>query len=113
MGSRERKKAALDKKLEKLRIVTNSTAVKVKTLEKGFQIDVFSERNCPGMLRSILEAFDEVGLEVFDARVSCTDNFHLEAVSDQNEGLPESIDAQMVKQAVLQAIRNCSRHDQD
>ncbi|GER55743.1 basic helix-loop-helix (bHLH) DNA-bindingsuperfamily protein [Striga asiatica] len=152
MGSRESKKEALDKKLEKLRIVTNSTAVnkasivvdasryieelkvkveqlnqdvaalettsslsstvKVKTLEKGFLIDVFSERNCPGMLRSILEAFDEVGLEVFDARVSCTDNFHLEAVSDQNEGLPESIDAQVVKQAVLQAIRNCS-DDQD
>ncbi|KAL8517110.1 hypothetical protein ACS0TY_015361 [Phlomoides rotata] len=57
--------------------------VKVETLEKGFLINVFSEKNCPGLLVSILEAFEELGLEVLDARVSCSDNFHLEAVSDQ------------------------------
>ncbi|KAL0375420.1 UNVERIFIED_CONTAM: hypothetical protein Sradi_3457700 [Sesamum radiatum] len=80
-------------------------AVKVETLEKGFLINVFSERNCPGLLVSILEAFEDLGLEVLDARVSCSDAFRLEAVSDQNEGQSDSIDAQVVKQAVLQAIR--------
>ncbi|KAJ6739674.1 TRANSCRIPTION FACTOR BHLH FAMILY-RELATED [Salix koriyanagi] len=77
--------------------------VTVENLEKGFLINVFSEKNCPGLLVSILEAFEELGLEVLDARVSCEDNFQLEAIGgDQNQGH----DAQVVKQAVLQAIHN-------
>lgn len=54
----------------------------VETLEKGFLINVLSEKNCPGLLVSVLEAFEELGLEVLDARVSCSDNFRLEAVSE-------------------------------
>ncbi|KAF7825450.1 transcription factor SCREAM2-like [Senna tora] len=77
--------------------------VRVETLERGFLINVFSERNCPGMLVSILEAFEELGLDVLDARVSCEDAFQLQAVGGESE---ESIDAQVVKQAVLQAIKN-------
>ncbi|KAL6520867.1 hypothetical protein OROGR_017436 [Orobanche gracilis] len=156
MGSRERNKAALYKKLEHLRSATNSTAVnkasivvdasryieelkqrveklnqevailqtttssqqhnsspavKVETLKKGFLINVFSERNCPGLLVSILEAFEELDLDVLDARVSCAENFHLEAVSE-NEGQSNSMDAHVVKQAVLRAIRNWN-DDQD
>ncbi|CAA3006726.1 transcription factor SCREAM2-like isoform X1 [Olea europaea subsp. europaea] len=61
--------------------------VKVESLEKGFLINVFSEKNCPGLLVSILEAFEELGLEVLDARVSCSDNFRLEAVSEVKKGL--------------------------
>lgn len=56
--------------------------VKVETLEKGFLVNVYSERNCPGLLVLILEAFEELGLEVLDARVSCSDNFRLEAISE-------------------------------
>ncbi|XP_034693307.1 uncharacterized protein LOC117920064 isoform X1 [Vitis riparia] len=82
--------------------------VKVETLERGFLINVFSERNCPGLLVSILETFEELGLNVLDARVSCSDSFHLEAVGGENEGQQDSIDAQVVKQAVLQAIKNWS-----
>lgn len=55
----------------------------MKTLEKGFLINVFSDTNCPGLLVSILEAFDELGLDVLDARVSCTDTFQLEAVGGE------------------------------
>ncbi|XP_011095230.1 transcription factor bHLH61 isoform X2 [Sesamum indicum] len=88
--------------------------VKVETLEKGFLINVISERNCPGLLVSILEAFEDLGLEVLDARVSCSDTFRLEAVSDQNEGqTSDSIDDQVVKQAVLQAIRIWSDEQDD
>lgn len=54
----------------------------METLEKGFLINVISEKNCPGLLVSILEAFEELGLEVLDARVSCSDNFRLQAVSE-------------------------------
>lgn len=52
----------------------------VKTLEKGFLINVLLEKNSPGMLVSILEAFEDLGLDVLDARVSCEDTFQLEAV---------------------------------
>ncbi|OIW00887.1 hypothetical protein TanjilG_20888 [Lupinus angustifolius] len=79
--------------------------VKVETLERGFFINVFSERNCPSMLVAILETFEELGLDVLDARVSCEDTFQLEAVGGENLE-NESIDAQVVKQAVLQAIKN-------
>ncbi|KAL5550666.1 hypothetical protein UlMin_000842 [Ulmus minor] len=82
--------------------------VTVETLEKGFLINVFSERDCPGLLVPILEVFENLGLDVLDARVSCTDNFQLEAVGGENEGNAYSIDAQLVKQAVLQAIKSWS-----
>uniref|UniRef100_A0A2P2IU12 Plant bHLH transcription factor ACT-like domain-containing protein n=1 Tax=Rhizophora mucronata TaxID=61149 RepID=A0A2P2IU12_RHIMU len=78
--------------------------VTVETLEKGFLVDVFSDGSCPGLLVSILEAFEELGLNVLEARVSCTECFHLQAVSGENEEQDESLDAQVVKQAVLQAI---------
>lgn len=51
----------------------------METLEKGFLINVFSDKSCPGLLVSILEAFEDLGLNVLEARVSCTDSFRLEA----------------------------------
>nr|GLL26979.1 transcription factor bHLH61-like [Ipomoea trifida]GMC91988.1 transcription factor bHLH61-like [Ipomoea batatas]GMC93819.1 transcription factor bHLH61-like [Ipomoea batatas]GMC95421.1 transcription factor bHLH61-like [Ipomoea batatas]GMC97670.1 transcription factor bHLH61-like [Ipomoea batatas] len=56
--------------------------VTVETLEKGFLISVFAEKNCPGLLVTILEAFEDLGMEVLDARVSCSDTFRLQAVSE-------------------------------
>ncbi|OMO55267.1 hypothetical protein COLO4_36097 [Corchorus olitorius] len=82
--------------------------VTVETLEKGFLINVFLEKNCPGLLVSILETFEELGLDVLDARVSCEENFQLEAIGGENQDNAEGIDAQMVKQAVLQAISKWS-----
>ncbi|WRX21117.1 hypothetical protein QQP08_013604 [Theobroma cacao] len=82
--------------------------VTVETLEKGFLINVFSDKSCPGLLVSILEAFEELGLNVLEARVSCTDSFRLQAVGGENEEQSETVDAQVVKQAVLQAIKNWS-----
>ncbi|KAJ7961118.1 Transcription factor SCREAM2 [Quillaja saponaria] len=106
----------LKKKVERLNaeIKTSQTSssqnqlplVNVETLESGFLINVFSEKNCPGMLVSILEAFEKLGLDVLDARVSCSDNFQLEAVGGENQEKCESIDAQVVKQEVLKAIKN-------
>ncbi|KAL4385965.1 hypothetical protein GQ457_09G013150 [Hibiscus cannabinus] len=144
MSSRDRKKASVHRKLQRLRSVINSPAVNktsiivdasryieelkekvemlnreigtstsqnslpmqvsVETLEKGFLINVFLEKNCPGLLVSILETFEELGLDVLDARVSCEDNFQLEAIGGDNQSNAEGIDAQMVKQAVMQAI---------
>lgn len=55
----------------------------METLEKGFLINVFSQKDCPGLLVTILEAFEELGLDVLDASVSCSDNFRLEAVGGE------------------------------
>ncbi|KAK6932943.1 hypothetical protein RJ641_035837 [Dillenia turbinata] len=82
--------------------------VKVEILERGFRINVFSEKSCPGLLVTILEAFEELGLNVLEATVSCTESFSLEAVSGENEEEGESIDAQVIKQAVSQAIKDWS-----
>ncbi|KAI4306520.1 hypothetical protein L6164_029791 [Bauhinia variegata] len=80
--------------------------VTVETLEKGFLVNVFSGKSCPGLLVSILEAFEEMGLNVLEARVSCTDTFRFQAVGRENEEEGESIDAQALKRAVGQAIKN-------
>ncbi|XP_072997452.1 transcription factor bHLH61-like isoform X2 [Typha latifolia] len=142
MSSKEKKKGALQEKLQLLRSVTHShavnktsiivdaskyimelkqkvdarsqdvvedssvTMVTVETLEKGFLVNVLSEKSWPGLLVSILEAFEDLGLEVLDANVSCSDTFRLEAVGGENQA--ESVDAQMVRQAVLQAIKKCT-----
>ncbi|CAN1172852.1 hypothetical protein LINPERHAP2_LOCUS30325 [Linum perenne] len=56
--------------------------VSVETVEKGFVINVISEKKCEGgLLVSVLEAFEEIGLNVVEARVSCTDTFRLHAVA--------------------------------
>ncbi|XAR66003.1 hypothetical protein NMG60_11012038 [Bertholletia excelsa] len=82
--------------------------VDVKTLEKGFLISVVSEKSCPGLLVCLLEAFEELGLTVLQARVSCTDSFHLEAIGEEDEDGKESVDAQAVEEAVSRAIKNWS-----
>ncbi|OEL17220.1 hypothetical protein BAE44_0021759, partial [Dichanthelium oligosanthes] len=78
--------------------------VTVETLggHGGFLINVLSDKSCPGLLVSVLEAFDELGLSVLQATASCADSFRLEAVGGEN------VDEHVVKQAVLQAIRSCS-----
>lgn len=108
--------------------------VSVGVLDKGFLINVFMDKSCPpGLLASILEAFDEIGLTVLEARATCAGSFRLEAVGEvrnklhhkqmrwllllfksdlhllltfqeEDEGL---IDAHAVEQAVVQAIKNC------
>lgn len=57
--------------------------VRVEAQEKGFLIEVLAERSCCGLLVHILEAFEVLGLDVRQARVSCSDSFHLEAIGDK------------------------------
>ncbi|KAI7726507.1 hypothetical protein M8C21_027166, partial [Ambrosia artemisiifolia] len=54
--------------------------VTVETLEKGIQVNVYSERSCPGLLVFVLKVFEELSLNVLEARVSCTGSFQLEAL---------------------------------
>ncbi|XP_010695628.2 uncharacterized protein LOC104908228 [Beta vulgaris subsp. vulgaris] len=79
--------------------------VTVETLEKGFLINVYSEKSYPGLLVSVLEAFEELNLTLVEARASCTQNFQLEAISvegDENGG--EIVDAQVVRRTVSKAL---------
>lgn len=55
----------------------------VESLETGFLVNIYSEKSCPGLLGSILEVFDELGLHVMEARVSCADSFRLEALGGE------------------------------
>ena len=55
--------------------------LKVEPQEEGFMIKVMSERSCQGLLVLILEAFEELGLDVLQARVSCDENFCFEAIA--------------------------------
>ncbi|XP_047329704.1 uncharacterized protein LOC124933025 [Impatiens glandulifera] len=80
--------------------------VTVNTLEKGFLVRVCSEESCQGLLVSVLEAFEDIGLNVLQARASCTNNFQLEVIGVGNEENEEIMDAQMVKWAVSKAINN-------
>ncbi|OEL28308.1 hypothetical protein BAE44_0010673 [Dichanthelium oligosanthes] len=77
---------------------------------RGFRIHVTMERSRPGLLVSVLEAFEDLGLDVLDADVSCADDtaFRLQALGSGGEGQQGgSVDEQMVRQAVLQAISKC------
>ncbi|CAA0834450.1 Unknown protein [Striga hermonthica] len=80
--------------------------VTVETLEKGFLVNIHSGQNCPGLLASILETFEELGLNVLEARVSCVDNFHLQAIGGENEEDDANMDAQTVKRAISNTIKN-------
>ncbi|PIN13346.1 hypothetical protein CDL12_14031 [Handroanthus impetiginosus] len=80
--------------------------VTVETLEKGFLVNVHSRKSCPGLLVSILATFEELGLNVLEARVSCADSFHLQALGGDNEEDEENADAQMVKIAISNTIKN-------
>ncbi|KAL0544804.1 hypothetical protein IC582_019929 [Cucumis melo] len=116
MGSRERKKAAAaanssHHNSKEFRASTSSSAVvNVESVERGFLINVFLERNSPGLLVRILEAFEKLGLGVLDADISCSDCFQLQAVGEENEGR-KIIKAQVVKNAVKQAIKEWSESD--
>ncbi|KAI3682818.1 hypothetical protein L1987_83102 [Smallanthus sonchifolius] len=85
----------------------------VETIDKGFRITVISEEDCPGLLVAILETFEELGLDVRDTNMSCSNKFHLEAIGE-NETDADEIDTQVVKSAVLKAIKNWSdSNDED
>ncbi|KAK1421360.1 hypothetical protein QVD17_23627 [Tagetes erecta] len=88
-----------------------SPVVTVEAVEKGMQVNLYSERSCQGLLVYVLKVFEELNLNVLEARVSCTGSFHLEALGVENEQNGESIDAHIVKQTILHAIENWSENN--
>uniref|UniRef100_J3N5F5 Plant bHLH transcription factor ACT-like domain-containing protein n=1 Tax=Oryza brachyantha TaxID=4533 RepID=J3N5F5_ORYBR len=91
------------------------SCVEVENKKKGFRINVSLEKSQPELLTWVLEAFEEIGLDVLDADVSCAHHaaFRFEALgigSTTHSEDAESMDVQMVRQAVLQAIKKCIDH---
>ncbi|CAI0475948.1 unnamed protein product [Linum tenue] len=79
--------------------------VKVEKGEKGFQVKVTCEKG-KGKLVSVLEAFEEMGLNVLHGKVSCTPNFVMEAIVDDvgsGQG-NETADVEKITQALVRAI---------
>ncbi|TVU27378.1 hypothetical protein EJB05_29983, partial [Eragrostis curvula] len=91
----------------------NVSSVDLDCRRRGFRINVSMERSRPGLLVSVLEALEELGLDVLDADVSCADHsaFRFQALGSSGQG--ETVDEQMVRQAVLQAISKCMDSDDD
>uniref|UniRef100_A0ACD5WNQ6 Uncharacterized protein n=1 Tax=Avena sativa TaxID=4498 RepID=A0ACD5WNQ6_AVESA len=87
--------------------------VSVETLgHDGFLVNVSSDKSCPVLLVAVLEAFEELGLTVLQATASCADTFRLEAMGG-GESQAENVDEDVVRRAVLQAMRNCGAEQQD
>ncbi|KAL3653423.1 hypothetical protein CASFOL_003104 [Castilleja foliolosa] len=84
--------------------------VRVETLEKGILVNVDSDNySCPGLLVYIMATFEELGLNVVEARVSCAHTFHLQALGVQiNEEDEDKIDAQTLERAISNTIKNWS-----
>lgn len=53
--------------------------VNVETLENMFTVNVESEQNCPGLLLTIIQVFEELGLDVLNAEAACNHGFELAA----------------------------------
>jgi len=74
---------------------------------------VSTERSQPGLLVSVLEALEDLGLDVLNADLSCSHDtaFRFQALGgsgqqgkQQQQQQGGSVDEQMIRQAVLQAI---------
>jgi hypothetical protein len=79
----KQKIAKLNQEIARVQDTNNAPLVSVEALEKGFLINVCVDKSGPGLLASILEAFDEVGLTVLEVRASCAGAFLLEAVGGE------------------------------
>nr|XP_011460625.1 PREDICTED: uncharacterized protein LOC105350388 isoform X2 [Fragaria vesca subsp. vesca] len=79
--------------------------VKVEKIEEGFRVRVTCEK-ADDTLVSILEAFDEMGLNILQAKVSCNSYFAMEAIAAHEAQNQEyKLDVTGVTQAIIKAIK--------
>jgi hypothetical protein len=74
---------------------------------RGFRINVSMERTRPGLLVSVLEAFEDLDDTAFRLQALGSGQ------GQQQGGGSGSVDEQKVRQAVLQAISKCMNDDGD
>ncbi|KAL6198281.1 hypothetical protein ACLB2K_028073 [Fragaria x ananassa] len=79
--------------------------VKVEKIEEGFRVRVTCEK-AEDTLVSILEAFDEMGLNILHAKVSCNSYFAMEAIAAREAQNQEyKMDVTDVTQAIIKATQ--------
>ncbi|XP_062160372.1 uncharacterized protein LOC133867635 [Alnus glutinosa] len=74
--------------------------VEVKKVGQGFLVRVNCEKGTDRLV-TILEAFDKMGLNVLQARVSCSNVFALEAIAAAQD---QALDVKEVTKALLRTI---------
>lgn len=75
--------------------------MKVEKAGKGFLVKVICDKGRDNLV-PILEVFEEMGLLVLHAKVSCNVYFHMETIVVAEE--EDDLDVKNVTQAVLKAI---------
>ncbi|KAJ9168678.1 hypothetical protein P3X46_020174 [Hevea brasiliensis] len=77
--------------------------VKVEKTGKGFLVKVICQKGGDNLV-PILEVFEEMGLVVLHAKVSCNFYFGMEAIVVSEEEEQDGLDVKNVTQAVVEAI---------
>ncbi|XP_075667445.1 uncharacterized protein LOC142637037 isoform X2 [Castanea sativa] len=88
-------------KREYLKLMKNMQDVEVQKLREGFLVKVNCEKGEDRLVR-ILEALDEMGLNVQQARVSCNKRFEMEAIVVEQD---QALDVKEVTEALLGALK--------
>ncbi|KAL6282502.1 hypothetical protein ACE6H2_013431 [Prunus campanulata] len=89
-------------KTEYLNRIKHSQEVKVEKIEEGFLVRVKCE-NAGDTLVSVLEAFEEMGLTVLQARISSNNYFSMEAIAVAENQNQDQLDVRDVTQAITRA----------
>ncbi|KAH0985085.1 hypothetical protein GBA52_012262 [Prunus armeniaca] len=76
--------------------------VKVEKIEEGFLVRVKCE-NAGDTLVSVLEAFEEMGLTVLQARISSSNYFSMEAIAVTENQNQDQLDVRDITQAITRA----------
>ncbi|XP_010549418.1 PREDICTED: uncharacterized protein LOC104820606 [Tarenaya hassleriana] len=94
-------------KIEALNQIKNQyefEEVKVEKIEERFQVKVRCQRGGHKLVQ-VLEAFEEMGLEVIQARVSCQGSFSMEAIVEpRDQGAKVVWDVDYMTQILVQAL---------
>ncbi|PQQ21822.1 uncharacterized protein Pyn_19860 [Prunus yedoensis var. nudiflora] len=89
-------------KTEYLNRIKHSQEVKVEKIEEGFLVRVKCE-NAGDTLVSVLEAFEEMGLTVLQARISSNNYFSMEAIAVAENQNQDQLDVRDITQAITRA----------
>ncbi|CAB4276278.1 unnamed protein product [Prunus armeniaca] len=92
-------------KTEYLKLIKHSQVpkeVKVEKIEEGFLVRVKCE-NAGDTLVSVLEAFEEMGLTVLQARISSNNYFSMEAIAVTENQNQDQLDVRDITQAITRA----------
>ncbi|XP_021813205.1 uncharacterized protein LOC110756121 [Prunus avium] len=92
-------------KTEYLNLIKHSQVpkeVKVEKIDEGFLVRVKCE-NVGDTLVSVLEAFEEMGLTVLQARISSNNYFSMEAIAVAENQNQDQLDVRDITQAITRA----------